>query len=52
LIFGRQSGELRAHRDASIDMWSQLLAGAAVSFVNFAIHAIITAAIVLATPRG
>ena len=30
-------------------MWNQLLAGAGVSVVNFAIHAVITAGIVLAT---
>jgi hypothetical protein len=30
-------------------MWSQLVAGAAVSFVNFAIHAVITGVIVYAT---
>ena len=30
-------------------MWSELLAGAAVSFINFSIHAVMTAAIVLAT---
>jgi hypothetical protein len=30
-------------------MWSQLLAGAAVSFINFAIHAVITGVIVVGT---
>jgi Ion channel len=30
-------------------MWTQLLAGAAISLVNFAIHAVITALVVLAT---
>jgi hypothetical protein len=30
-------------------MWTQLLAGAAISVVNFAIHAVITALIVLVT---
>lgn len=30
-------------------MWNQLLAGAAVSLVNFAIHALITGVIVIAT---
>jgi len=30
-------------------MWSQLLAGAAVCFVTFAIHAVFTAAIIFAT---
>jgi hypothetical protein len=30
-------------------MWAQLLSGAAVSIVNFAIHAVVTAAIVLTT---
>ena len=30
-------------------MWSQLLSGAAVSFINFAIHTVMTAVIVYAT---
>ena len=30
-------------------MWTQLLAGATISVVNFAIHAVITALIVLVT---
>ena len=30
-------------------MWTQLIAGATISAVNFAIHAVITALIVLAT---
>jgi hypothetical protein len=37
------------NKDASNIMWSQLLSGAAVSFINFSIHAVMTAAIVLAT---
>jgi hypothetical protein len=37
------------NKDAPNIMWSQLLAGAAVSFVNFSIHAVMTAAIVFAT---
>ena len=33
-------------------MWSQLLAGGLVSFVNFGIHALMTAAIIEATRRA
>ncbi|MEI7803818.1 MAG: ion channel [Hyphomicrobiales bacterium] len=32
-------------------MWSQLLAGGAVSFINFGIHAVMTTLIVVATGR-
>jgi hypothetical protein len=49
LISARQSVELPSHQDASIKMWIQLLTGAAISFLNFSIHCIITVGIVFAT---